>query len=250
MAMKPQFGEVLDFVRDGEDDPGLETRLRDDPDGLELLRQARLVCALLGDRRPPPDLAESWPDAGFVLEEAELGDDIIEVRDVEMPIEAIIKAPLMGGEAADFRRSDRAMRVSETVRGRDRSRESLGELKLGQRAGKLWLTFEPGAAAGDRLAAADGTPDLFERDAGLRIPASNVDLFLPDAVTVDEDIGIRLIRRRDNRPAQGIEMVFMPDEGPFVRLESDEDGRASLPARSGMLRIEDRPPQLLRVIRD
>jgi hypothetical protein len=243
MAMKTQFGEVLDFVRDGEDDPGLETRLRDDPDGLELLQQARLVCALLGDRRPPLEMAASQSDPGPILEDAELGDDIIEVRDAETPLEDIARP-------ADFRRSDRAMRVSETVRGRDRMRDKLGELNLGERAGKLWLTFEPGAAAGDRLAAADGTPDLFERDAGLRIPASNVDLFLPDAVTVDEVIGIRLIRRWDNRLAQGIEMVFMPDEGPFVRLESDEDGRASLPARSGMLRIEDRPPQLLRVIRD
>ena len=42
--MKPKFDDVLDYVKDGEVDPEMSELLDLDPDGQELLKQARFFC--------------------------------------------------------------------------------------------------------------------------------------------------------------------------------------------------------------
>ena len=45
--MKPNFDDVIEYVKAGENDPDMEETLRLHPDGQELLKQARFICAVL-----------------------------------------------------------------------------------------------------------------------------------------------------------------------------------------------------------
>ena len=48
--MKPSFDDVVEYVKAGEVDPEMAEILDLDPDGQELLRQARFICKALRDR--------------------------------------------------------------------------------------------------------------------------------------------------------------------------------------------------------
>jgi len=45
--MKPQFNDVVEYVKAGEVDPEVRALLDDNPDGPELLKQARFICKVL-----------------------------------------------------------------------------------------------------------------------------------------------------------------------------------------------------------
>ena len=48
--MQPSFDDLIEYVRAGETDPEMQELLAGNPDGQELLKQARFICKVLQDR--------------------------------------------------------------------------------------------------------------------------------------------------------------------------------------------------------
>ena len=56
--MRPTLYQLIQYVRDGETDPGVNAALRADPDSDRKLRQARFICKMIGrqDKPEPPSV--------------------------------------------------------------------------------------------------------------------------------------------------------------------------------------------------
>ena len=67
----------------------------------------------------------------------------------------------------------------------------------------------------------------------------------------DDQRPVRLAHGARQMPAVGRELIFMPESGPFVRFEADEEGKVQLPGpeESGTLRIDAGVIQVLRIRR-
>ena len=84
---------------------------------------------------------------------------------------------------------------------------------------------------------------------GIQIQSVRLNIFLPESTAVGEPISLRLSRSLKQTPARYLDLVFMPESGPFVRFESDAEGDAVLPAplQSGVLRIGSPELHFLRI---
>ena len=78
--MQPRFDDLIEYVRAGETDPEMQELLAGNPDGQELLKQARFICKVLHDRYGASgdignvaDAGGAWDDLSDVeLDETEL----------------------------------------------------------------------------------------------------------------------------------------------------------------------------------
>ncbi len=74
-------------------------------------------------------------------------------------------------------------------------------------------------------------------------------LSLPQSIAADGPIRIRASRFLQKQPARNVALIFMPDSGSFIRVETDGNGVAELPVpeQDGVLRIDGPVPELLNI---
>ena len=104
--MKPNFDDVIEYVKAGEDDPEMEEMLDLHPDGQELLKQARFICKVL---RGPHGTAMAGICRSVGVADAMLRSHFAEngVRARAFPKELLYQSPLCGARRETaFYRSD------------------------------------------------------------------------------------------------------------------------------------------------
>jgi len=230
--MKPKFEDVLDYVRIGEKDPHMEKMLQFHPDGPELLKQAKFICKMLERQAEMTDDGDSDPDL-----DAPVGDlrrffaakESISVRDESPPAREYFQAMPLQAPA------DESSSIDSLVEQASRSREELGTLVITVEGDQATLSFGPGKAQKDID--------------GIQISGIGITMFLPETLASNDPLTIRVSRSGQPRPARSLEFIFMPDRGHFVRGTTDRDGivKLPMPERSGILRIDSDPPQLLHI---
>ena len=123
-----------------------------------------------------------------------------------------------------------------------RRSDDLGMLEYAIEGEQVVLSYMPSATAIKLVAALAASESI-------QIPARRYTLSLPHTQAADEPVVIRVAHRLNNMPAKSLNLIFMPESGPFVRLRTDSNGL--LPLRlsdqPGTLRIEAPMPQLLRI---
>jgi hypothetical protein len=261
--MKLQFERVLEYVEQGETDPGVKKQLRMDPDGPELLRQARLMHEMLKLRAergaPDEDLAGPALDKDALF-------DSVEALEVREPVPAMVS-----DSAATYRREDDRMSPNEIGRLQSLTSRAAGHIRS---IGSLTLAFDGQRVAvsfeaddtGHTQAAAQISLKLSARQLSLdhdilefkrprpaaktvEVKGFGISISVGKETTVEGTLDFRIGERRLNVPARGLQLLFMPEDGPFVRFHTDAKGNArfAVPDRTGILRIESQQPQLLHV---
>jgi hypothetical protein len=237
--MMPKFEDIVEFVRDGEADPKMAKQLAQHPDGDELLKQARFVARMLKRR------SGSAESSGRVAE-AELADMSFEAMSLEASSDGFLQA-----SEAEMRRQPKRS-VRDLLRPYQYAVQSLGELTVAIKGKLVALAYMPSEATRD---VPGKPPPGFawggQEKEGIEVHGSGITLSLPDSVAVGEALPIRLSHGARQMPARGQEVIFMPETGPFVRYEADDDGRLLMPvpAQAGTLRIEAGTTQFLTVKR-
>ena len=230
--IKPKFEDVLDYVRAGDEDRNMELMLRHDPNGPELLKQAKFICKMLERQAKPADEGDPAPDL-----DAPVGDlrrvfaakESISVRDESPPAGEYFQAIARQAPA------DESSSIDRLVEQASRSREELGTLVITVEGEQATLSYGPSKAQKDID--------------GIQIPGRGITMFLPETLASNETLTIRVSRSGQQSPATGLKFIFMPDSGHFVRGGTNREGIVELPMpeRSGILRIDSDPPQLLYV---
>ena len=83
----------------------------------------------------------------------------------------------------------------------------------------------------------------------IRIRGNSIDIYLPKTVTVGEGMKMRATAGLREIPNRGLEFIFMPESGPFVRMTANESGDTEfqVPEQSGTLRIQSGVLHLLHI---
>ena len=234
---KPNFDDVLEYVKAGEDNPEMGEMLKNNPDGQELLKQARFICKMLQHQ------SESEDD----------GDVAADFGDVAAAFSRVAESPSMestrGIPARRFYPADispslpmKMLSIENLIEREGRRGDDLGMLEYAIEGEQVVLSYMPSATAIKLVAALAASESI-------QIPARRYTLSLPHTQPADEPVVIRVAHRLKNIPAKSLNLIFMPESGPFVRLRTDSNGL--LPMRlsdqPGTLRIETPIPQLLRI---
>jgi hypothetical protein len=268
--MKLTFEEVLDYLESGTEDPAFEQRIEDDPDGRRLREEAELFLELLRDHAKDED---------------DDGDRAYEAR--EMDLEAPPRQSKLSldttGDAFEFRRTERRVNPKAAMRTADLASRvaglvrNLGVLEILAKGPYLEPVFHPdvpmrrkrrnlGKFPPTQASQTDERvlpiskrkmpdPQLMSFLAGGTdgvercIRGRGIEILLPDIVDVSGPIRLEVRDTRVNVPARGLEMVFMPETGPYLRLLTNSKGIMDLPVPDGpgVLRIETTPPQMVRI---
>jgi hypothetical protein len=234
--MTPKFEDVVEYVRGGADDPEMEALLDQHPDGDELLRQARFIVRMLkraAEETDRPGIAAKREIAAANLKRAAA---VNAMRALEISSE---KMSLQLSESREsFFDDDR------------RGDESLGTLEFSTEGERVSLSYQPSKVSMRFRGKPYPKFELPESGVeGIEIRGAGITLSLPDAVAAGEPLPVRLSHGARQMPAIGREMIFMPDSGPFVRFEADDEGKVHLPIpeASGTLRIDAGRTELLHI---
>jgi hypothetical protein len=258
--MKLQLDQVLEYVRGGEVDPFVKEMLERDPDGADMLRQARLMFDVLGEGPAPDDdamgagaVADAAPDL-YALSAERAGDLATDEYAPDLFDDQVSRV----SEKQIAGLSKLAQRASGPIR-------RLGELRIVHWPDRVDLSYEPGAtkaAPGPRgrglpakglktfyQSAADSLGKDSKGAAGVVIPGLGLELALAESVDPEDPLKIRITNTRLRIPARALEIIFMPESGPFERTVTDSRGVAELPVPSvsGTLRIETEKPLILAI---
>lgn len=245
--MKPKFDDVIEYVKAGEDDRQMEKMLDLHPDGQEFLKQARFICRML--QRQSESKGTGGLAAGLGSFAAKLESPVMRHSEESMHVRDTLtfyqEAPLR-------RRAKRSPSIGDMIEGEGQRSEDLGTLEFISEGGQIALSYEPSEAVVRRGARkprslkVDATQMDFE---GILIYGRGYVVSVPDTLASDKPVTIRVTRNTTNLPVKNLGLIFMPDSGPFMRVETDSDGRAELPVpeQSGTLRFESRIPHLLHV---
>jgi len=236
--MKPKFDDVIDYVKAGEDDPDIGKMLDLHPDGQELLKQARFICKMLQHQSESRDAGDTAADFGDVAAAFNQVADMAPSRSIsERPASrTFYQGPLLGS------RPDQPSALETLIEREGRRSEDLGTLEYVIEGEQVTFSYEPSKTAMKFF------KGLAESD-GIQIPARRYALFLPRTQPADEPVVIRVAHRMKNIPARKLNLIFMPESGPFVRLRTDSNGLLPmrLPEQPGTLRFVTPIPQLLRI---
>jgi hypothetical protein len=242
--MKPEFDDLVEYVRAGEVDPEMQELLDHNPDGQELLKQARFICKVLrdrygesGDSGDSMNVADADAAGGGSLEVAAMEDEIIAAEE---------PATRMFYQSASLReprkpRKRRPPFVGSLLASIESANQDFGVLKFTTHDERVWASYE--ASPVKKI------PTSQLGLLGLQIQSIRLNISLRESVAVDDPIVLRLSNSIRQTPSRYTELVFMPEAGPFVRFGSDDQGDAELPSpiQSGILRIETSEPHFLQI---
>jgi hypothetical protein len=271
--MKLRFEQVLEYLESAEKDPQFEQFLKDHPDGPRMLEEAKLLNELLQreaedgssdeDGAGEVDFSASEPVQDYAaqsLSEAEYdaGDDFMDDKFQKVTSKQVMMA------------SNLARRAAGRVR-------NLGELVIRPEEGRFVLQFNSALAESGRRPDhgkfppkgkgrfKDAPPTrgrMREPDAEflkfmsgqtstgeLRLVGAGIEIILPGVMTEPGPIRLQVRDSRLGVPARGLELIYMPDDGPFTKISTNSKGFAELPLPEvpGVLRIESKSPQLFHI---
>ena len=240
--MRPTFDDVIEYVKAGENNPELKEQLNLHPDGQELLKQARFICSVLREQYGVAD------GGGFsaVADVAAGGRDDADA--LELPS---AREPRTLYQEAAYRKPRRRRPSAEGLVGYEgRRAEDLGTLEITEAGESVSIAYR----ASESVMLRYGKPLLKYMVAqadieGIEIRARVFTLSLPDSLSAEEPMTIRVGAGVRQMPARGLEFTFMPESGPFLRLRVDDDGllQIPVPTQPGTLRLEEPVPQVLRI---
>ena len=244
--MKPNFDDVIEYVKAGEDDPDMEETLRLHPDGQELLKQARFICAVLRRLHGEADDGDLAASAASV---ADAMRNVAASRDMESMRESFSERALY--QSAPMRRPKRQPQsIGQMIDSEGRSTEDLGTLEFAEEGETVVISYEPT----DSVMMRYGKPlikyALAQADIdGIEIRGQGITLTLPDKLPAGERATLQVTRGLKRLPARRLEFIFMPESGPFERLKTDDDGLVELPVpdQAGTLRIDSPSRQILHI---
>ena len=255
--MKLKIEEVLEYLEAGADDPHIEQRLKDDPDGPELLRQAKLMFDMLGrlpDGGEDDDGAEEFGAvAADVTAAYSIAEELPE-PDMFDESESDEVKPLAAKEV------DSLTRLTQMAAGRIRD---LGQLCFEFEGDNISLSYIPELRFQDwstleefrasRKGYRFSGPDMMKLTSGkkiagtMKVRASGFTISAPENLTNRGVVPLEFTESRPAKPARALELIFMPESGPFTRFVTNSKGIAEMPVPEGpgVLRIESKSPQLL-----
>ena len=272
--MKLRFEQVLEYLESGEEDPQFEQVLAVQPDGARMLEEARLLHELLrrqAGQGPDDDAAvfevlgavETAPD--YVAAESsaasyDMGDDLVDDDFHKISPKAVMAASRLGQRAAGGMRSIGALviaiRKSDVMLSFDpaftRARMRSAKWQIPPESkGKFAELSEISDSASRGKTDAPNMDLMFGQTPvdELSIRGEGIEITMPCRMTEPGPIRLQVRDFRLRIPARGLEIIFMPEAGPFTRFSTDSKGVAELPIpdQPGILRIEGRLPQLLRI---
>ena len=245
--MKPKFDDVLDYVRDGEVDPEMEELLDLDPDGQELLKQARFICKVLQDRYGESGDIGIAADADMAW--GDIQEDAVMIAESSEPEDRQIRSLQKSASLREPRRM-RSAALNRMLAGIYSERQDLGTLSFAADEERISATYEPSefvAAYAEKFLRK--IPQTQLGLLGVQIQSQRINIALPESIAVGDPITLHLSSSLRQMPARYLGLVFMPDAGPFVRLQSDDKGSVDLPGpmQSGILRIETDEAHFLQI---
>ena len=261
--MKLQFEQVLEYVEQGETDPGIRTHLQMQPDGPELLRQARLMNEMMKLRAEKGGFGDAWTGSESF---GEAQSTSFEARETREPMQEMLFE-----SAASYKRDDDRVSPNETKRLQDLASRAagtvvdIGRLCLSFDGHRVTVSVETGNAESAGMTAkmlqrSAAHKDLMDENVAelrrrepksktIEVRGDGISVSVNARTTVDGTLDFRIVNQRLNAPARGLQLLFMPEAGPFVRMHTDVRGvaRLAVPDRPGILRIESKQPQLLHI---
>ena len=254
--MKPEFDDLVEYVRAGEIDPEMRELLDSNPDGQELLKQARFICKVLrdrygesGDSGDSMNVADDDTAWGDLNEVTAMNDKII--RSEEPAARTFYQsAPLRKPRKPRKPRKRRPPFVDSLLASIESAKQDLGVLKFTTHDERVWASYEASPVVtqySEKLQRKIPASQLGLL--GLQIQSLRLNISLKESVAVDDPIVLRLSDSIRQTPSRYTELVFMPETGPFVRFRSNDQGDVELPEplQSGTLRIETAEPHFLTI---
>ena len=245
--MRPKFDDVLEYVKAGEVDPEMSEVLDLDPDGQELLKQARFICKVLRDRYGESGDVGIAADADMAWGDMQ-ADAMMNLESLE-PEEPKTRTFHQSAPLRPPRRKQ-SRSLGRILAGIDSERQDLGTLSFTVGDEHISASYQPSAVVASYAKKFGGkTPELQLGLLGVQIQSMSINISLPESIAVGDPITLQLSRSLRQMPARYLDLVFMPDIGPFVRLQSDDQGSADLPdpIQSGILRIETDESHFLQI---
>jgi hypothetical protein len=246
--MQPRFDDLIEYVRAGETDPDMQELLAGNPDGQELLKQARYICKLLRERYGASDDLGNVA-AGDIMS-ARMSEELTPISESRAPEEALQSRTFYQSAPLRQSRRRRPPSIERLLAGIDAARQDLGTLSFAANQQRLSASYEPSlvvAAYAKKFLRKVPTNQLGLL--GMQIQSRGLNISLPESIAVGESITLRLSTSLRQTPLRYLDVVFMPESGPFVRFQSDDKGDAVLPAplQSGVLRIGSSELHFLRI---
>ena len=238
--MRPKFEDVVEYVKAGEEDPEMRETLDLHPDGQEFLKQARFICKALQKQ------LESSGDskiAGVQSQYYQASEEslVLEFEDVEDFANRIPEKPI------DIDPSS----IHEMIKHHRFDGNDLGILEFETGEEQVRLSYRPSESVMERF----GKPYLIKfamaqkASEGIQIRGRSFDIALPDTVPSGETVRMRVTAGLTATPLRGTNITYMPESGPFQRLNADKMGFMSFPVPQllGILRIDAPDPHFLRI---
>ena len=241
--MRPTLYQLIEYVRDGETDPLVKEALGTDKRGDRRLRQARFICKMIG-RQPIPK-SKPEPDAiggTFFLDQIMVDsmdlESQIRVAEQREPEPAMfergevleMRLPVGEGQFPEIRRSV----LRSMVPGQD-----LGSLTVSRKDEVIELSLE---SEHEFTETASG---------GLRIDLSDYSISMSTRFPASEPLQLWFSDGSSSSSLSDVDVLYMPESGPFIRRHTDRDGVFELPLKlaPGMLRVSGRDFAFLRIAR-
>ena len=148
-------------------------------------------------------------------------------------------------QLAPLRASGRKRRLSrdQLMSRIESSGQELGTLTFEDIGEQVVFAFEPSDAAASKQPV--GQIDL----EGIQIVNEVISISVPSSAPKGESVNVRITLGAWQGSARDIQLVFMPDRGPFQELRVDDVGLVAIsgPVRPGMLRIATPIVQILHI---
>ena len=236
--MKPNFIDVIEYVKAGQDDPAMEEMLHLHPDGQELLKQARFICKMLEKEAKASDLGGLAASFSLDVAASSRADEVVSMESAQAPEES-----LMSYQSSELRApSSKRRSIYQMIDRAGRRGEDLGTLMYEDVDERTVFSYEQSETAKSRYGEAFLAHHFRGRDKpeGLQIVSKMIDITVPASVPKGEPVLIRVTMGPRQRPVMHKTITFMPDSGPFEELKADNTGTLQLPGpdRPGTLRIE------------
>jgi hypothetical protein len=246
--MMPKFVDVIEFVKDGQSDPEMEETLGLHPDGQELLKQARFICKML-DNEADDKAAVGDELASFDMDAA--GPTEVAAMQLEALSGIAEESGSFFEAAARMESPEYSSSISRMVENIGRDGEDLGTLVFEDDGQQSLFAYEPSSFANTKL----NDPKLISSlqlqvgTKNIRILGNNISIFVPNSVPAGERLSVRIAFGLRETPAYGFPFLYMPESGPFLELEADDNGVIELQMSDlpGTIRFDKPTPQFLHI---